>query len=318
MATIRKRKDRWQAQVRRKGSSPVSKTFTLQKDAFLWARQMEIFADRGEIPSVQQKLAADSSLSDLITRYIQTVTSTKRSAEYETIILQALLRHPISQKSLKELQVKDFANYRDERLKEISGASLRRQLNPIRHMFQIAINEWGIPLKAKDNRRERRLKDGEYERLLAAARTRQNPFIEKIVVFAIETGMRRGEILNLCWDQVDLKRRSVSILESKNGHSRTIPITQLAASTLQSLSRGNARVFPTTANSLRLAWDRMLKGTGIEDLHFHDLRHEAISRFFEMGLTVPEVASISGHRDTRMLLRYAHADRGRILEKFAE
>jgi integrase len=62
----------------------------------------------------------------------------------------------------------------------------------------------------------------------------------------------------------------------------------------------------------------MLKGTGIEDLHFHDLRHEAISRFFEMGLTVPEVASISGHRDTRMLLRYAHADRGRILEKFAE
>jgi integrase len=293
MATIRKRKDRWQAQVRRKGSSPVSKTFTLQKDAFLWARQMEIFADRGEIPSVQQKLAADSSLSDL-------------------------LRHPISQKSLKELQVKDFANYRDERLKEISGASLRRQLNPIRHMFQIAINEWGIPLKAKDNRRERRLKDGEYERLLAAARTRQNPYIEKIVVFAIETGMRRGEILNLCWDQVDLKRRSVTILESKNGYSRTIPITQLAAFTLQSLSRGDARVFPTTANSLRLAWDRMLKGTGIEDLHFHDLRHEAISRFFEMGLTVPEVASISGHRDTRMLLRYAHADRGRILEKFAE
>jgi integrase len=106
-------------------------------------------------------------------------------------------------------------------------------------MFQIAINEWGIPLKenpldkvtlkAKDNRRERRLKDGEYEKLLAAARTRQNPFIEKIVVFAIETGMRRGEILNLCWDQVDLKRRSVTILESKNGYSRTIPITQLAA-----------------------------------------------------------------------------------------
>jgi integrase len=136
----------------------------------------------------------------------------------------------------------------------------RRQLNPIRHMFQIAINEWGIPLKenpldkvtlkAKDNRRERRLKDGEYEKLLQAAQTRQNPYIEKIVIFAIETGMRRGEILNLCWDQVDLKRRSVTILESKNGYSRTIPITQLAAFTLQSLSKDDARVFPTTANSL--------------------------------------------------------------------
>jgi integrase len=259
MATIRKRKDRWQAQVRRKGSSPVSKTFTLQKDAFLWARQMEIFADRGEIPSVQQKLAADSSLSDLITRYIQTVTSTKRSAEYETIILQALLRHPISQKSLKELQVKDFANYRDERLKEISGASLRRQLNPIRHMFQIAINEWGIPLKKtlgqgdaeSQGQQTRTTAEGRGVRKAVGCCTDQTePFIEKIVVFAIETGMRRGEILNLCWDQVDLKRRSVTILESKNGYSRTIPITQLAAFTLQSLSRDDARVFPTTANSL--------------------------------------------------------------------
>jgi integrase len=70
-----------------------------------------------------------------------------------------------------------------------------------------------------------------------------------------------------------------------------------------------------TGNAFRLVWERVKKRAGIVDLRFHDLRHEAISRFFEKGLTTPEVALISGHRDTRMLLRYSHAIRERVLEK---
>jgi integrase len=299
----------------------------LKNDAQEWAREIERQADRNELPVDKAKLK-QITLAGLIIRYLKEITPTKKTAANEAVILGAFYRHPVCQKSLSDLTAHDISRYRDDRLKKVKTSTVCREFNPIRHMFQIAINEWGIPLKenpldkvtlkAKDNRRERRLKDGEYEKLLDAARTRQNPFIEKIIIFAIETGMRRGEILNLCWDQVDLKRRSVTILESKNGYSRTIPITQLAALTLQSLSKGDARVFPTTANSLRLAWDRMLKGTGIEDLHFHDLRHEAISRYFEMGLTVPEVASISGHRDTRMLLRYAHSDIKRVQVKLEQ
>jgi integrase len=159
-----------------------------------------------------------------------------------------------------------------------------------------------------------------------AARTRQSPYIEWVVIFAIETAMRRGEILGLHWDQVDLKRRSVTILESKNGYSRTIPLTPTAVALLHDIWREvspwvsnqkSAKVFPITANALRMAWERMLKPTDIEDLHFHDLRHEAISRFFEIGLTVPEVASISGHRDMKMLMRYAHADTTRLAKKLA-
>ncbi|MBG6157242.1 integrase [Labrenzia sp. EL_159] len=114
----------------------------------------------------------------------------------------------------------------------------------------------------------------------------------------------------------------MTILESKNGYSRTIPLTPGAFALLHDM-RGEAesedvrseRVFPLTANALRMAWERMLAKTDIEDLHFHDLRHEAISRFFEMGLTVPEVASISGHRDMKMLMRYAHADTTRLAKK---
>ena len=327
MATIRKRNDHWHVQVRRQGCPSVTKSFALKYDAQEWAREMERQADRNELPIDKAKLK-QITLAGLIIRYLKEITPTKKTAANEAVILGAFHRHPVCQKSLYDLTAHDISRYRDDRLKEVKTSTVCREFNPIRHMFHIAINEWGIPLKenpldkvtlkAKDNRRERRLKDGEYQKLLQAAQTRQNPYIEKIIIFAIETGMRRGEILNLCWDQVDLKRRSVTILESKNGYSRTIPITQLAAFTLQSLSKDDARVFPTTPNSLRLAWNRMLKGTGIDDLHFHDLRHEAISRFFEMGLTVPEVASISGHRDTRMLLRYAHSDIKRVQVKLEQ
>ncbi|MCP4070122.1 MAG: site-specific integrase [Hyphomicrobiales bacterium] len=170
-----------------------------------------------------------------------------------------------------------------------------------------------------DINRERRLRDGEYEKLIQAAETRKNPWIKKIILFAIQTGMRRGEILALHWDQVDLKRSSVTILESKNGYSRTIPISPSTVALLH-CCRGvpvasDTRVFPCTANTVKMAWGRMLKETDIKDLHFHVLRHEAISRFFEPGLTVPEVASISGHRDLRMLFRYAHTRSTEILKK---
>jgi integrase len=326
MATIRKRNERWHVQIRRQGYSSVTKSFLLKADAQEWAREMERQADRQELPTSRQTLE-HITLGELVTRYRKTVTPKKKGARDEGIVLNAFLREPICKRPLSKLTPADFIQYRNSRLKCVQSSTLRRQLNPIRHMFQIAIDEWGIPLrenpldkvklKAQDNKRERRLRDGEYETLIDATRTRRNPLIEKVVVFAIETAMRRGEILNLCWDQVDLKRRSVTILESKNGYSRTIPLTPNAVALLQSVGRTDDRVFSLTANVLKMAWGRMLEGTGIEDLHFHDLRHEAISRFFEMGLTVPEVASISGHRDTRMLLRYAHADRGRILDKFA-
>jgi integrase len=84
---------------------------------------------------------------------------------------------------------------------------------------------------------------------------------------------------------------------------------------LADLLRTEGKLFPITANAVRLAWDRLVRRAQIEDLHFHDLRHEAISRLFERGLSVPEVAHISGHKDARMLFRYSHAVRERVLEK---
>jgi len=111
------------------------------------------------------------------------------------------------------------------------------------------------------------------------------------------------------------KARYVRIPDSKNGHPRQVILTHKAIEVLRGLPPNAGRVFPMSPNALRLAWERIRRRAGCPDLHFHDLRHEAISRFFEMGLTTPEVASISGHRDIRMLMRYAHPMRQRIIEQ---
>ena len=215
------------------------------------------------------------------------------------------------------ISASDFAKYRDERLQFVTPKTLKRDLAPIHNMFEIARDEWGIPirenplnkvrLKFIDRRRERRLKEGEYEKIIHEATKCRNPCVIPIIKLAIETGMRRGEILNIHTDHIDTDKRTLLIPESKNGYSRHIPLSNAAMAVLDSVKPSERVLFPISANAFRLAWERIKKRARIEDLHFHDLRHEAISRFFEMGLTVPEAAMISGHRDIRMLLRYAHA-----------
>ncbi len=121
--------------------------------------------------------------------------------------------------------------------------------------------------------------------------------------------MRRNEILNIKPEHV--KEQTLFIPHTKTGSPRTIPLTKRALCILK-----NAQLpFPMSANAVRLAWDRLKKKGNIKDLHFHDLRHEAISRFFEKGLSIPEVALISGHKDVRMLFRYTHLKAEDILRK---
>jgi integrase len=323
MATIRKRGDRYQVQVRRLGVGSVSKSFRILKDAEIWARQTEIQADRHDLPS-DRKVLTQITLGELVVRYRDTVSFKKRGYAVERIRLNAFLLHPMCRRRLSELTGAVFAAYRDERLREVKPASLKRELGAIHNLFEIAREEWGIPLRenplaklrldAPDDRRERRLRPGELDRLMDAAGSCRNPLIGKIVLVALETGMRRGEILNIRLDDVDVERRTLLIPTTKNGQPRIIPLTGKALSLLHDVGVRTDTIFPISANAFRLSWERLKKRAKIENLHFHDLRHEAISRFFEKGLSTPEVALISGHRDMRMLFRYAHASRKRVLE----
>ena len=119
--------------------------------------------------------------------------------------------------------------------------------------------------------------------------------------------MRRGELLSARWQHFDLEKRTLLIPMTKNGHPRKVPLDAAALAAIERLPRSDdGRLLPLSDEAVKLAWKRLIKRARIVDFHFHDLRHEAISRFFERGLTVPEVALISGHRDVRMLFRYTH------------
>ena len=318
MASIRKRNGRWQVQVRRRGCSGLAKSFTLRADALEWARETERSAERRGLRT-DPKLLDQMTVRDLLTRYRDTVVPKKRGAQIETIIINAFLRDQIAKKKLSEIGQEHFATYRDQRLKAVKSATINRELGLIHHAFKIAQTEWGISLALNplaniqkapaDRARERRLSGDELERLLEALKQSRNPLLAGVIRFAIATGMRRGELLNARWKDLNWQLGTLHIPLTKNGEPRTIPLSFEARRVLVELAiawQGQDRIFPTTAEAVKQAWKRLTKRAEITDLHFHDLRHEAITRFFERGLSIPEVALISGHKDPRMLFRYTH------------
>jgi integrase len=164
--------------------------------------------------------------------------------------------------------------------------------------------------------RERRLSGGELLALIKASSHTRNPHIIPIILFALETGMRRGEILGLKWQGIDLKKRVAFLPLTKNGTSREVPMSSKAVTILEEERMNKYSVpFPINDNAFRWAWDKLKKRAAISDLKFHDLRHEAISRFFEAGLSLVEVATISGHKDPKMLFRYTHLKASDISKK---
>lgn len=319
MASFRKRGGKWQVQVRLNGSPPLSRTFLTKADGQIWARLIEAEADRRGLP-VGLKVLSTTTVRDIMVRYEAEVTPKKRGAVREGMAIRVLLRHAIAKEPLSALTVAKVATHRDLRLSVVKPSTVCRELLLYQHAFKIARNVWGIPItenpfalveKPKvSNGRTRRLEAGEWEQLKSSCQRSRNPQILPMVEFAIETAMRRGEVLRLQWRDVDINQRTLHIPVAKNGYARTIPLTSRAIEILNKHDKNkleeNTLVFPTTENAVKMAWRRVMLRAPLPDFRYHDLRHEAVSRFFEMGLSITEVALISGHRDTRMLLRYTH------------
>ena len=158
--------------------------------------------------------------------------------------------------------------------------------------------------------RERRLSKDEEKRLIEACRASSAPMLAPIVAIALQTAMRLGELMSLEWKHIDLRTRVATLPETKNGELRRVPLSSGAIGVLHQLPRNlaNGRVFWrwSRADSFENAWRRAVKAAGLEDFRFHDLRHEATTRFFEQGLGVMEVAAITGHKTMQMLKRYTH------------
>jgi integrase len=316
MATLRKRNGKWQVQIRRTHQPSINKSFTHKLHAQQWARQIEAEIDvKGLLPDTS--VLKQHTLLDLINRYRDQVTPKKRGHENERIRLNQLARHQIASHLLINLKPMHINSYVEERMALVSSGTAARDFGVLHQVVETAKLQWGIPFvenlfkgiqKPKEApSRNRRLALHEENHLIQGCEGSRVTYLRPVITVALETAMRRGEILRIEFDHINQVQRTLKIPVTKNGHPRTIPLSSQALSTLQDAYDGtDGRIFSVTPNAFRLAWEKLRRRVGIEDLHFHDLRHEAISRLFEKGLSIPEVALISGHRDYRMLFRYTH------------
>ena len=311
MASIRKRNGLWQVQVRNRKVGSTSKSFHKKADAIAWANFQEVMMQTGEW---KPKDTRYSTIGDLIQTYLRRVTPRKKGAETEMRRLKRLLKTSSLMKiKLDEAQPHHFATFRDKRIKD-GNRACQYDLVLLRAAWNTARVEWGwglgvnpltlIRFPRNNPPRERRLKPGEYERLMEAYSETKAWYLWAVIEIAIETCMRRGEILSLKWGNVDFEKRQALLPETKNGRSRWVPLSLKVIRLLERLPKEDERVFPITEVAVRQSWDRLRRRAGITDLTFHDLRHEAISRQFERGLTIPEVMRISGHQTAGQLFRY--------------
>lgn len=223
---------------------------------------------------------------------------------------------------LAQVTPKVIVQYKNQRYADgVSPATINRELAVMKKAFNLARKEWEwcrdnpvsrVSLEKENNKRDRWLTHEEEARLLAAC----SPWVKEIVVFALNTGMRMGEILALTWAGVDLFRRTVTVFRSKNGERRTIPVNQTVLEILKEKVRVRSihqdLVFSSQAgtmvdhNNLRRGFRAAIKTAKIADLHFHDLRHTFATRLTQGGIDLYKVQRLLGHKSPIMTQRYAH------------
>jgi integrase len=321
VATITKRFNRdgeligWQAKIRRQGFPQQSKTFDRKADAEAWARGLEGEMDRGAF--VDRRPAEQMTLGDAIAHYLDAVAPTHKGGDIEAVRLGRFKREEpgLCAYALANLRTHHIEEYRDRRLDEIAPGSVCREINLLHAVLESVRRRVGLienPVShvrrpRVDDARDVRLSPAEEAQLLAALDSTRNPWIKPFVILALETAMRRGELLSLRWEHVDLVQRTAHLPETKNGKGRTVPLSSRAVATLEDLPRAiGGKVFPVSLDALKHAWTRARDRAELHHFHFHDLRHEATSRLAEAGWNVLELAAVTGHQDLQMLKRYTN------------
>jgi len=217
---------------------------------------------------------------------------------------------------LSQIKTRVVAEYRNKRLESVKPATVYQELALLRRMFNVAIREWewvkDNPVSrlsfsvGNKNARDRWLTLDEEKLLLEKA---TNPFwLRSLLMVALHTGMRRGEILELKWQNVDLLIRAVRVVRSKNGEKRTIPMSKTLYALFKRINVVDisGRVFPISGSSARHAFDKVVEKAGLENFRFHDLRHTFATRLVQNGVDLYKVKELLGHKTIIMTMRYAH------------
>ncbi|NKW91929.1 site-specific integrase [Rhodobacteraceae bacterium R_SAG9] len=321
MATIRKRGNKWQCIVRRYGRT-ASKSFCRRSEAVKWGSAIEAQADAigGTLPTPASKQAG----APQVLTFADALRRLTNEMPEERWRLEALARYKVAKSRIDSLRVEDVSNWRDMRLQDAKPSTVVRELSLMQTAIDRVFGDVGKDMnpvrqtqrpKIKEQR-DRRLTEGEWCRLLQAAGECFNPYIKPLLVLARETAMRRGELLSMEWKYVDFDTFMVFLPKSKNGFSRLVPLSPTAVEVLRALPNIEARVFPLSANAVRMAWQRLRARSGVEDVRLHDLRAQAATDKLLAGWSVAEVQMLTGHRDAGVLLeRYARLRASDIVTK---
>lgn len=323
--------------VRRKDHSPISKSFPKKILAEQWARKKESEIDAHTYKD--SRLAEKTPISTLFSRYGDEITPTREPTSHtpEKSRLKTLKGY-YSGYTAAGTRPEHIVQYVRHRLKDVGSDSVRKELQLLSDVFDCARAMWDIhvsnpvpdarrilrKLRLLDTviRRSRRLLKGEYEKI-RDSNHKKFTVINKLALFCIETGMRRLELCNAMREHVDRQRFVIHVPKSKTDwktgkKGRAIPLSPLALEILDSLPlRIDGYLFGLQPRSVTQAFDRLCEKEKIADLRIHDLRHEAISRWFEKGLTIPEVASMSGHSDWRSIKIYTHPDPEKLAKRLS-
>jgi len=262
------------------------------------------------------------TFNELMDRYMDEHSKVKKRSWGRDLISLSHLRPFFGSHTLEEITPQIISQYKGLRYAEkAKPATINRELTLAKHAFNLGMKEWEwcrenpfskVKMEKENNLRDRWLTQEEEERLLKAS----PQWLREIVVFALNTGMRQGEILDLTWKDVDLFRKVVYVLQEKVGEKKTVPLTPTLFELLKAKSKvrhiGHNLVFPSengtriSGSNLVRAFRGALKKAEIENFRFHDLRHTFASRLAQSGIDPYTIQRLLGHKDPKMVQRYAH------------
>ena len=299
-------------EINKKGAPRISKSFTDLKLGKRWAAKVELQIENNEYEDLS--IATKTDLKHVLIKYRDEITSKKKGHKEEAAKLNVLIRHKIAFTTLMKLKPHHIHQLQQEFLKTRAPATVNKYLSLLRNTWRSCKKVWGITLppynpfelisfeKVKDAR-ERILTIKEYDHLLMECSNSNLPQLKDIVIFAYETGARQGEIVKLLNHDVNLENSTCTFRDTKNGVDRTIPLTYAALDILKR-NRFSIRPFDVLARRIRKHFSRACKRSKIHDFRFHDLRACFCTNALLSGMTIPQVAAISGHKDWSQLKRY--------------
>lgn len=328
MASVIKVGGKWRAQVRRKGFPTETRSFDVKSQAAAWAAKIE--ADMVALKHQDTRIIANMTMADLIDRYSREVGGVKAFGKNKASVL-AMMKAELGRHTIPGLTVDVLMEYvRARRAGGAGGVTIAIDLSYLCSLFKTAQNLFRLPvnlsvvsavranmqylgLSSKSKERDRRPTADEISRICEhfEAKKRQRVPMIDVINFAIETAMRAGEIIRLKWSDLNDGDRTIIIRDRKHpqlkeGNDQEVPLLGAAYEIAKRQPRidDEPRIFPITEGTISTLFPRACATLKIEDLHFHDLRHEGITRLFEQGYTMEQVMLVSGHRDPKMLMRY--------------